>query len=104
MRSRRGDPRHVGCIAPYHEVPPRPRSQIVRIAVLLLFALPAFAAEPPKFIVKVAKAEPPKALAEELRTTLDEQTVIVLNGDGTSRAQFWLRKETPVRANDEQVK
>jgi hypothetical protein len=54
--------------------------------------------------VKVAKAEAPKALAEELRTTLDEQSVSVLNADGTTRAQFWFRKEIPVRANAEQVK
>ena len=74
------------------------------IAVLLMASLPAFAAEPAKFTVNLANVEPPKLLAEELRTTLDEQTVSVLNADGTTRAQFWVRKEIPVRANAEQVK
>jgi len=66
--------------------------------------MPAFAAEPAKFTVKVEKAEVPKALAAELADTLDEQTVSVLNGDGTLRARFWFRKEIPARASAEQLK
>lgn len=76
----------------------------MRFALLLLLTLPTFAAEPAKFTVAVAEAAAPKALAEELRTTLDVQSVNVLNADGTSRAQFWFRKDIPVRANAEQVK
>jgi len=72
--------------------------------IVLMLASVIIAAEPAKFTAKTEKADAPAALAEDLRTTLDEQTILVLNGDGTSRVRFWIRKEIPMRASAEQVK
>jgi len=73
-------------------------------AFVLLMAVASFTAEPAKFTAKTEKADAPAALAEELRTTLDPQTIHVLNGDGTSHVRLWLRKDIPMRATAEQVK
>jgi hypothetical protein len=72
--------------------------------IVFILASVIAAVEPAKFTVKTEKADAPAALAEELRTTLDPQTVNILNGDGTSRVRFWIRKEIPMRATAEQVK
>ena len=73
------------------------------LAVLVL-ALPtsAFAAEP-KLSAKVEKVEPPDALAEPIRKLLDEQALVVRDGDNELMT-VWFRTEIPAKATAEQVK
>jgi hypothetical protein len=73
------------------------------VAVLVL-ALPAsaFAAEP-KLSAKVEKVSPPDELAEPIRKLLDEQALVVRDGD-TELMTVWFRTEIPAKATTEQVK
>ncbi len=70
--------------------------------VLSLVALFAIAAEP-KFTAKVEKVELPAKLAEPIRKLLDEQALIVRNGDEVIM-RVWFRTEIPAKANEEQIK
>ena len=72
---------------------------------LLVFvgaASPAFTAEP-KLSAKVEKAAVPDALAEPVRKLLDEQALVVRDGDAELMT-VWFRTEIPVKATAEQVK
>jgi hypothetical protein len=73
------------------------------LALLVLFAAaPLFAAEP-KLSAKVEKVAAPDALAEPIRKLLDEQALVVLDGD-TEVMTVWFRTEIPAKATEEQVK
>jgi hypothetical protein len=71
---------------------------------VLVFALPtsALGAEP-KLSAKVEKVAPPDALAELVRKLLDEQALVVRDGD-TEVMTVWFRTEIPAKATAEQVK
>ncbi len=71
----------------------------VAFSLMVLFAV---AAEP-KFTAKVEKAEPPEKLAEPVRKLLDDQALVVRNGDDVVM-RVWFRAEIPVKATEEQVK
>src|SRR5262245_16301991 len=70
--------------------------------VVVLLAGPLRAAEP-EFAAKVEKVEPPAKLAEPVRKLLDEQALVVRNGDDVVM-RVWFRAEIPVKATEEQVK
>jgi hypothetical protein len=77
----------------------------MRFAFVVFFALlhfPASAAEP-TFSAKVEKVEPPMKLAEPVRKLLDEQALVVRDGDAVVMT-IWFRTEIPVKASEEQVK
>jgi hypothetical protein len=69
---------------------------------VLALPLPAFAAEP-KLSAKVEKVAAPEALAEPVRKLLDEQALVVRDGD-TEVMTVWFRTEIPAKATEEQVK
>lgn len=71
------------------------------IAVVLLAA--PLAATEPKFSAKVEKVEAPAKLAEPVRKLLDEQALVVRDGDHVVM-RIWFRREIPVKATEEQVK
>jgi hypothetical protein len=68
----------------------------------LALSLPAFAAEP-KLSAKVEKVAVPEALAEPIRKLLDEQALVVRDGDAEVMT-VWFRTEIPAKATEEQVK
>ena len=70
--------------------------------VFSLFGMFAVAAEP-KFSAKVEKVELPAKLAEPIRKLLDEQALVVRNGDDVVM-RIWFRAEIPVKATEEQIK
>jgi hypothetical protein len=71
-------------------------------AVFSLVGFFLVAAEP-KFTARVEKVEPPGKLAEPVRKLLDEQALVVQNGDDVVMT-VWFRTEIPVKATEEQVK
>ena len=75
----------------------------MRVAVALLLALPAgaFAAEP-KLAAKVEKVAPPEALAEPVRKLLDEQALVVRDGEAELMT-VWFRTAIPAKATAEQI-
>src|SRR5215210_4013069 len=78
---------------------------LMRLAsfVAVLFACsPTIAAEP-KLAAKVEKAEVPDALAEPVRKLLDEQALVVRDGEAEVMT-VWFRTEIPAKASAEQVK
>jgi hypothetical protein len=70
--------------------------------MLFLFSAPLTAAEP-KYSAKVEKVAVPAALAEPIRKALDEQALVVRDGD-SELMTVWFRTEIPAKATDEQVK
>ena len=71
---------------------------------LLTLVLPAhLVAAEPKLSAKVEKAAVPDALAEPIRKLLDEQALVVRDGD-TEVMTVWFRTEIPAKASEEQVK
>jgi hypothetical protein len=72
------------------------------VVLVLALPVPAFAAEP-NLSAKVEKTAPPDALAEPVRKLLDEQALVVRDGDAEVMT-VWFRTEIPVRATAEQVK
>lgn len=72
------------------------------VVVLALQSITGAAAEP-KFTAKVEKAEPPMALAEPVRKLLDEQALVVRDGENVVMT-IWFRTEIPIKATEEQVK
>ena len=72
------------------------------VAFALMLPTPLFAAEP-KLTAKVEKAAPPEAVAEPIRKLLDEQALVVRDGD-TEVMTVWFRAEIPAKATEEQVK
>jgi hypothetical protein len=72
--------------------------QIV-VSVVALFAVAA----QPKFSAKLEKVEPPAKLAEPVRKLLDEQALVVRDGE-TVIMRVWFRAAIPAKATEEQVK
>jgi hypothetical protein len=72
-------------------------------AVLTLVVPPAFAADPPKLKVTVAKTDPPAAVAKAVRATLDPMAVVVADAGGDTRLTLWFRADLPSAATAEQV-
>jgi hypothetical protein len=77
----------------------------MRFAFVVFFALlhiPASAAEP-KFTAKVEKVEPSMKLVEPVRKLLDQQALVVRDGDAIVMT-IWFRTDIPIKATEEQVK
>jgi hypothetical protein len=72
------------------------------VVIVLCAAAPIGAAEP-KLSAKLETVAAPEALAEPIRKLLDEQALVVRDGDAELMT-VWFRKEIPVRATEEQVK
>lgn len=72
-------------------------------AFIALYLAPVAFAEEPKYTAKVEKVAIPAALAEPIRKVLDEQALVVRNGE-TELMTVWFRTEIPAKATDEQVK
>src|SRR6476646_8287647 len=72
------------------------------LAVLLLWALPAFAADGPT--VKVEDVPPPKELAEPVRALLSAKAMTVLDDKGQPLCTVWPRKALESKATAEQAK
>lgn len=70
--------------------------------VAVAFTVPVSAAEP-KLSAKVEKVTPPDALAEPIRKQLDEQALVVRDGDAELMT-VWFRSVIPMKATAEQVK
>lgn len=68
----------------------------------LMFAIPVLFAAP-AFTAKVEKVEPPAKLAEPVRKLLDEQVLVVRDGDAVVM-RVWFRNPVPVKATEEQVR
>ncbi len=74
------------------------------VLVLAVFAFPAYlVAAEQKLSAKVEKVAAPEALAEPVRKLLDEQALVVRDGD-TDVMTVWFRTEIPAKATEEQVK
>jgi hypothetical protein len=71
--------------------------------IVLAPLLACFLFDEPKFSAKVEKAEMPARLAEPVRKLLDEQALVVRDGDHVVM-RIWFRREIPVKATEEQVK
>jgi hypothetical protein len=72
------------------------------LAVLLMFAAQAVAADKPT--VKVEDAPPPKELAEPVRATLDSKAMTVLDEKGKPLCTVWVRKALESKATADQAK
>lgn len=75
--------------------------RISSVVVVLLVSCSATAA--PQFTAQVEKVVPPAKLAEPVRKLLDEQSLVVRDGDAVVM-RVWFRTEIPVKATEEQVK
>jgi hypothetical protein len=71
--------------------------------VLFFFALTVTVRADDKMSVKVEKTAPPKELKDGIRDLLDEQAILVLDGNQTL-ATIWFRKVLPSQAAPEQIK
>jgi hypothetical protein len=69
--------------------------------VLSFVGLFAIGAEP-KFTAKVEKVELPEKLAEPIRKLLDDQALVVREGENVIM-RVWFRTEVPAKANEDQV-
>ena len=77
----------------------------MRVLVALVGALACsqLCAAEPKLAAKVEKVAPPDALAPPVRKLLDEQALVVRDGDAEVMT-VWFRTEIPAKATAEQVK
>lgn len=74
------------------------------VLAVCVFALSTnLRAAEPNLSAKVEKVEPPDALAEPIRKLLDEEALIVREGDAEVMT-VWFRTEIPAKATPEQVK
>lgn len=76
--------------------------RFVFVAAVVALSFPGQAAEP-KLSAKVEKVAAPDALAEPIRKLLDEQALVVRDGD-TELMTVWFRSVIPMKATPEQVK
>src|SRR5262245_12376193 len=72
--------------------------------VALVFVVGSVGAAEAKHTIKVADAPAPKELKEPLRKLMSERSIQLLDEKGGLIAEFWFRKEVPVKATPEQVK
>jgi hypothetical protein len=73
------------------------------IAALICAAPTPLCAVEPTLAAKVEKVSPPHGLAEPVRKALDEQALVVRDGD-TEVMTVWFRTEIPAKATEEQIK
>lgn len=73
------------------------------LALSVAFVPLAASAAEPKLSAKVEKAAVPEALAGPVRKLLDEQALVVRDGD-KELMTVWFRAEIPAKATEEQVK
>ncbi len=73
------------------------------VVLLLVGICSGLRAAEPKLAAKVEKVAPPSTIAEPVRKLLDEQALVVREGD-TEVMTVWFRKAIPVKATEEQVK
>jgi hypothetical protein len=72
------------------------------VLVVLVVPAPLFAGEL-KLSAKVEKVAVPETIAEPIRKLLDEQALVVRDGDAEVMT-VWFRTEIPAKATEEQVK
>ena len=75
----------------------------VLVALIGVFACSHLCAAEQKLSAKVEKVAPPDALAPPVRKLLDEQALVVRDGDAAVMT-VWFRTEIPAKATAEQVK
>lgn len=73
-------------------------------AVVLLAALPLYAADNPYSVKVVEKSEPPKEVQEPIRKLLSDRCVQLLDAKGGVLAEAWFCKTIPAKATDNQIK
>jgi hypothetical protein len=73
------------------------------MSYLLLCALMFTPADTPGFTAKVEKIAPPNKLAEPIQKRLDEQALVVRDGENVVM-RVWFRTVIPAKATEEQVK
>lgn len=74
------------------------------VFALVVFTLPTqLVAAEPKFSAKIEKVAAPEKLAEPVRKLLDDEALVVRDGDGIVM-KVWFRTEIPVKATEEQIK
>ena len=71
--------------------------------IVIPWLLVLFITDEPMFSAKIDKAELPAKLAEPVRKLLDEQALVVRNGESVVM-RIWFRSEIPVKASEEQIK
>ena len=69
--------------------------------LVLLLAVFAVAAEP-SYTAKIEKVPAPEKVAAPIRKVLDEQALVVRDGESVVM-RIWFRREIPVRATEEQI-
>jgi hypothetical protein len=57
-----------------------------------------------KYTIKMENAPPPKELKEPVRKLMSDRAIQLVDDKGGPIAEFWFRKEVPVKATPEQVK
>src|SRR5438128_12409459 len=57
-----------------------------------------------KLSVKTAKAEPPKELNDAIRKLLPSASIVLIDAQGKTVAEFWFRAAVPADATAEQLK
>ena len=73
-----------------------------RLVTLLMFA--ALAPAAPKLTLTIAKADPPKEVAEAVAKLLDKEAVTVTGDDSGPSLTLWFREVLPTTATAEQIK
>jgi len=73
------------------------------VVALLVVALVAPAQEG-KLSVKAAKSEPPKELKDAVRKLLPAESIVLMDAQGKTVAEFWFRAAIPADATPEQLK
>jgi hypothetical protein len=71
--------------------------------VIVFLTLLGFLAHPASLTSKVASISIPKSIAEPIHKHLDENAIVVSDGD-TELMAFWFRKSIPAKATAEQIK
>jgi hypothetical protein len=64
----------------------------------------AAAAQDGKLSVKTAKSEPPKELKDAVRKLLPGESIVLMDAQGKTLAEFWFRTALPADATAEQLK
>jgi hypothetical protein len=72
--------------------------------LLVLTALPLFAADNAYSVKTVDKTPAPKEVQEPIRKLLGERGVQLLNAKGDLLAELWFRQDVPVNATEAQIK
>lgn len=74
------------------------------LLLLLVLLAPAAFAAPPKLTLAVAKQDPPKELADQVKKLLGTDAAAVTDDAGTLSLTLWFRTELPSAATADQIK